>query len=274
MTACQNTITFICTVLILTHTTLFSEGFVIPPYHYYGYMGGNYFPCNWGYSYCSYTPEYYYSNGCGCDYNVGNCDPCANGLQTFPHWPSASYPGVPNVPVLQPGSGLTSFPGLSSASGLTGVSGMASVPGLPSVSLLGSVYGSPNDPRLAGVYGSPDIPVYAGVPGSPNDDRLTSFPGLPSVTASPGVTSYIPVVDSTTTETAPVEENGYNNWEKIDDGNGNDEDEEEEENGEKGGGGEEEENHENEEDDEDNNGNGKEEEEDDDEEEEDQYDNY
>jgi hypothetical protein len=236
MTVCQNTVTFICTVLIFT--ALFSEGFVIPPYNYYGYMGGNYFPCNWGYSYCSYTPEYYYGNGCGCDYNVGNCDPCVGGLQSFPQWPSVSYPGVPDVPVFQPFSGLTSFPGLGSVYGSPVVPGLASVFGSPDVSSLASVYGSPDVPSLASVYGSPDVPRLTSVPESPNDPRLASVPGSPSFhepPISPSVENR-PVEGHAGKPVLPLEEEHDNSVENNGDVNGNGEDaEDEEENGENGG---------------------------------------
>jgi Protein involved in vacuole import and degradation len=154
MTGCQNTITIICTILILTHNALFTDGFVIPPYHYSGYMGGNYFPCNWGYSYCSYTPDYHYNNGCGCDYDVAPCSPCGNGLPVIPQWPSLSYPGVPDVPVVQPVSGLTSFPGLPHVYGLKSVSAIANFPGLTSVPVLGSVSGSPSVSESASAHAS------------------------------------------------------------------------------------------------------------------------
>lgn len=88
---------FICTVFIISQRTLFSDGFVIPPYHYYGFMGGNYFPCNWGYSYCTYLPQdYYYDNGCtgGCDYDVQVCLPCGPESQSLPVSPSVPTPSV------------------------------------------------------------------------------------------------------------------------------------------------------------------------------------
>lgn len=109
---------FICAVLIIRQKTIFSDGFMIPPYQYHGFMGGNYFPCNWGYSYCSYMPQdyYYYDNGCtdGCDYGAEGCSPCDPEPPCFPEHQSGteppsgteptSSPALPSVP--EPTSGL------------------------------------------------------------------------------------------------------------------------------------------------------------------------
>jgi hypothetical protein len=104
MTVGINIFVFLCTILITDQKILFSDGFLIPPYHYYGFMGGSYFPCNWGYSYCSYFPQdYYYANGCGCAYDLGGCAPCVlepSGVLEVP-----SYPGPPFYPeLIIPGS--------------------------------------------------------------------------------------------------------------------------------------------------------------------------
>lgn len=104
MTLGINVFVFLCTILIIEQKMFFSDAFLIPPYHYYGFMGGNYFPCNWGYSYCSYLPQdYYYSNGCGCAYDLGGCAPCV--LESPSVLEIPSYPGPPFYPeFIIPGS--------------------------------------------------------------------------------------------------------------------------------------------------------------------------
>jgi hypothetical protein len=227
MTVCQNTIVFICTVLILNLKALVSEGFVIPPYHYYGYMGGNYFPCNWGYAHCSYAPEqYYYGNGCGCDYNVGGCAPCDNGLPSYSQWPS--YPGLPYVPGLPGASGLTSVHGLPGVHGLSGVHGLQGVSALPVIPGFSSVPGSPSVPRLPSVSELPSFPGIAGVPGSP------SIPELPSVTTEENGSFGAATTDQVDTEnggedTGDINGNGEEEEEEEDDDDDDEEEEEDEE---------------------------------------------
>jgi hypothetical protein len=90
-------------ILIIEEKIKFSDGFLIPPYHYNGFMGGSYFPCNWGYTSCSYfPPDYYYDNGCGCVYDLGGCAPCA--LESPSVLEVPSYPGLPFFPELILGS--------------------------------------------------------------------------------------------------------------------------------------------------------------------------
>jgi len=99
----RNIIVFIFTVFIINQNTLFSDGFLIPPYHYIGYMGRNYFLCNWGYSNCFYLPQdydYYYDCGCtdDCDYDLRDCvpeSPCVTKSPSVPQTPS-----VPESPIV------------------------------------------------------------------------------------------------------------------------------------------------------------------------------
>jgi hypothetical protein len=108
MTLGVNLFVYICTVVIVGQNIDMSRAFLIPPYHYYGFMGGSYFPCNWGYSYCSYVPQdYYYDNGCECPYQMSGCVPCAvdspSGLQVpsypeQPYFPGFIIPGLPGIP--------------------------------------------------------------------------------------------------------------------------------------------------------------------------------